>query len=579
MALIPTVKINGKIVDPPVNWLDIEIQIAFNASGSPAVITTDEWIFANDTNDYILELIKNNLLQALIVEVNISDGADSYDFPKHIIDTRTITIIHSTKLSCIVKQIRGLDLFEERLRSITYDLLAEEGFITEDDYVDIDYVIEEVFDGAKTAILLALIYLTTSQLFNLIQATAIQVAQLASLIVTGIGGSLGAAILSAVTLVANTISGVAISIALINLIEQVAPQVLPPAKVFKGIGLQTMLSSACLKLGYEFNTSIEEIKDTYYLPTKNKRYAIGNSLRPYNNDNGLPNTDDYGFITIEAFELAKIQYEGDFYINEVDKTIQFEPLINDTFWRQTAPIALEDILTEDPQKATNAIDFKGYRTIQYLIDPKDDYTLINLKGTFYDINTVKTNSVDPDLDLTTGLRQDVMNVSLGNIKDEFTGLEGTFSSFIDNANRLLGAFGIGRINNPVSNKLGMVKVSEQFYSEPKLLYMKKVNGRLRIPSNHRDVLSAKAIYHKYLKNSSYSLEDYRNQYSQYRSERFPINVKSLLLLLGNGSATFRGKEAFISSAKFTLGGGATLIDFDQRETYDTQIKEIYTEPE
>ena len=99
--------------------------------------------------------------------------------------------------------------------------------------------------------------------------------------------------------------------------------------------------------------------------------------------------------------------------------------------------------------------------------------------------------VDPNPDIRTlkGLEQPENRFSLGTRKDELTFAEKVLKGLA----KAVDIFTGGSLESQVNNRVGLLQLSQQYFSNTKLLWM---SGN-RIAPNHREILAARRILEEY----------------------------------------------------------------------------------
>ena len=270
---IPIFKINGAEVDAPRNWQDIEVLATFDRASVQANISTTEFSFVNKAARIIIDHIEggysgltNGIFEALNVEVSVSEDA-AFGLPtqtvfKGVIDTARTQIIAPNEVNTFFIDKRGIDKLESKSEGLTFGLLKDKNWITDSDFIDIPYVYQRPNDFLAQAILSIAIYEITKQAVEIVKEVAKTVAD----IVGGITGAL----VSALKIIALIAYFGAVVAQLLALLIELKAYLLPDVKYYKGMKFRTMLEKGLSFMGYTFQSSIPELDNYYYMPTKRR---------------------------------------------------------------------------------------------------------------------------------------------------------------------------------------------------------------------------------------------------------------------------------------------------------------------
>src|SRR5690606_9159994 len=166
-------------------------------------------------------------------------------------------------------------------------------------------------------------------------------------------------------------------------------------------------------------------------------------------------------------------------------------------------------------------------------------------------------------------------VALGNRKDSLNAVERTLKdvgAFVDD---ITGIFGGGTsLAAKVKNKIGALKVSTNWTTLPKMLYLS--GGKL--PINHRALFNAKILYDNYHNYDSFVLNGYFGQKKVYNNVRIPFGFSDYQQLTTNSYFYFNGKQAKITKFVWVIGKDEATIDFWVREPYTFNLKETILIP-
>lgn len=428
----------------------------------------------------------------------------------------------------------------------------------------IDYSIELIQLGFSTLTYLYLLYNQILELQKAISDLTEATTPIPSIPPTI---NLGAIISAAIKVAARVIFFAATLIALINNFIQLKELLLPRVRIGKALSLYELIRAPLSLLGYNIETNLDEMFNTYYL-----------SQGELDRSDWAPRIGEPVYTGQGALEFVLKKFNAKVRI--IDKTLFIYQEFDDFFFKQTnytIPTYFRDNYEE------NTDDVKGFRQIKYSTDSTDRYTEINYKGSDFVVITrpkgnrqeVRTESTIKGADIIE------MGVGLCTRKDSLSVLEKAWLSFVSIANTVISAFNGGNQAINVSSRIGAAIFDEERISTPRLL---KIEDK-KIPVNHRSVLSAKSDYEKYYSTKSL-VTNKRARYRIYRGSnaqlvRFVEN--DLTKIISNGYITDlegrRGKV--INNLKWEADRDNTVLEFkieDTERTSEDTLEEEFIEP-
>jgi hypothetical protein len=579
---IPIFKINGAEVDAPRNWQDIEVLATFDRASVQANISTTEFSFVNKAARIIIDHIEggysgltNGIFEALNVEVSVSEDA-AFGLPtqtvfKGVIDTARTQIIAPNEVNTFFIDKRGIDKLESKSEGLTFGLLKDKNWITDSDFIDIPYVYQRPNDFLAQAILSIAIYELVKQAVAIVKEVAKAVAD--------IPGGITGAIVSALKIIALIAYFGVVVAQLLALLIELKAYLLPDVKYYKGMKFRTMLEKGLSFMGYTLQSSIPELDTYYYMPTK-RRIGQAIPLLSSNVDDGIPSISDSGYIFSEFLEIVLTMFYAKIQIDD-NNVVNIEALNNDAFWIQQSSFQLPNVLREsyefntDELKSTNLVDF--------ISDYNDEWSLIDYTGTVYEVKTSMRSVQSDQQDLLSGLRSNSIPLALGSRKDSLTDLEqafsvvsGLFDSMIDVLTVITNA-PPSTLSANFNKRLYALRISEQFTGAPKVLNLAGV-ASLQLPTNHRDNLSAKALWDKYINKQSFVDNNFGGQYKIFRNIKVPFTLNDFISLKENSYFyDTDGARAKVDKISWKIGDDFAVIDYRKEFVYTRNLVETKIE--
>jgi hypothetical protein len=366
---------------------------------------------------------------------------------------------------------------------------------------------------------------------------------------------------------------IVILIAVVNLAKDLFDILIPTVRKHKAILLKTALKKAAQHLGYTLEAPSPVFNNLHYLPSNprldDKNLISGLINFPKGTPTGIPNVMDYGYNCSDMFELAKNLIRGKIAL--INGVIHLRPM-NDPFWQQQSTWVLPDVLIES--KKYNLSDLKTTKVLQFKIDPNDEWTIDNYKGTAYEIHTNPITVINPKAVLLKGIDEVDFNVALGNRKDKLNAIEKLLKNVGKSVDSVTGIIGGGtNFEGKVKSKLGILKQTNNWHTVPKLLPLS--GGKLAV--NHRSLFNAKKLYHDYLDYDSFIDKGFKRQRAIYNDVEIPFGIEDFKLLTINPYFIFKNSPAKMINFTWVTGKDRATISFWVEEVYTKNLKETFIE--
>jgi hypothetical protein len=565
-------KISGQALPAPTDWGDLEILATFDNDSVQANISTSELTFVNEAAKYIRDWISTGaygIFEGIPFEITEQGQGVFLGFLDLYENFREIDPVH---VQCTVKQDDGLVSLSDRAEGITMRLLVNDGFITSADYVDIEYIVAKKFNFVEFALLSLTTFLMLQQLIALTKDIGKNAAIISGDATDVPPNPAGAAASAALLIIADAVYAAVIIIYLVNLGNEIISYIYPPKRKHKGIKIDRMMQRFCQKIGYSWTSpaGVPEFTNIYYCPSKD---LPGQLVGAPTTDTGIPRSSDYGYTVNELMQLIRDTWAGKFVIQ--GNVLRFEPLINDAYWQQTASFVIPDVLNE--VKIYNTQDLKARKLVRFEQDINDQWTLDEVTGFYFERITQPIVVGNQRRVTMRGLSEVALPVSLGSRKSGYSDLELVLIGLAGTIDSVVNAFG-GNSNlaGSITQRIGLLQISSNQINVPKLLYM--TGTPLRIPSNHRSALGAKALENNYHVDDSFVRNNWRGQKWLFEGVEIPFGLANFNQLLSSSyCTTAAGENAKISELKWVMGRDKALISGWVRKPYTTNLKEIFYE--
>jgi hypothetical protein len=525
--------LNGQQVDAPIEWQDISIEADFEGGEIQPTIDIDAFTFVNQEAQTIRDWISAGRIFEGIpfnidtYNVNSSNGS----FKGYVNASNGIELFDDRTLKAKIQVADGISSVRDRLSGLTMSYLESIGVFTDSDYTKVKYVVEKADNRFEVLMNSVVLFIMTVQFEQQIRDVADNVGKLtdANTPIPGIGPTgptlsvnTGGIIYASIALALQIIYTVIMLAAIIKLSIQVFETFLPTPRTHRTINLRTALTKITNHLGYTFSSRIDMLDDLVYLPSNNQsddfNFLTGLLNIPRGTRTGLPNESDYGFTALEFFELCERMFNAK--IKVLGNTLEFRTE-SDPFWQQTATYQMPNFLRKVKRYNTDELVFS--KLLRFDTDEiADEWTINNFKGTNYEIITNDRTITNNEARYIKNHQTVSFPVCLGNRKSELNPIENSLAflgGFIDGVINLFG--GNSNLAGKITARIGVLKVGTNNTTKPKVLFIRGT----KMPSNHRDLFSAKVLYDKYLNEKSFVLNNFGGQKALYSLEGLPFGFE------------------------------------------------------
>lgn len=580
-----TVTLNGEQVLIPKDFFDVTVKASFNENVQ-ANLTTEEFTFILDGYEKINKWISDGLnggvgiFEGMPMTISKSNVFNNETVFTGILDLQAGAVIKENlkEVDVRIRQDNNLNSLSELIEPLDFGYLKDIGRITSSDYVNIDYVVNEIDKGVKTITTFIVIYLLSKQLADSIKEIAETAAIISGISASGVPGPLGATIYAVATAIAQVAYAATLLVLIVNFGIDLFNILVQPQRTHKGIKWKTLLEKTCEEIGYNFETTIEDLDNLVYLPSNQNVDEFGLKgvfTKVASITEGIPNPADAGYSCTDFFEISRELFNARFAV--VNDTVQFHTE-SSSYW-------LADSGWEKPQEIRNVAE-KSYRRntdeinssirISFQTDLIDEYTIRNYKGTSFQVLTDAKTVQNPRNKTIKNV--DLVNVplALANRKDSLNPFEQSLVPLANLFDSIAGVFG-GRPNlaKKIKSKVGVLEVSNNNHSVPKAIW---IQGD-RIPSNHRDLFSAKTLWDKYHVEKSFVQNGFSRQRRYVEGETIPFGLNDFVTLLNN--SYFRdsnGTNSKVVDIEWNMSKDFATISYWTQEVYTNNLKETFIEP-
>ncbi len=581
-----SITLDGKTVAIPKDFFDVAVKASFeeNIQGN---LTTEEFTFILDAYELIRDWISDGrsggvgIFEGIPLTISSSNAANNVTVFKGILDLQAGTLLQENlkQVQVRLRQDESLNQLSELLEPLDYGFLKDIKLITSSDYVNVDYVVNKIDSGLETVTTLITIYLLSKQLIDTIKSIVTAIATIAGIAGAVPGGPIGALIYAIAIAIVEIVYAIALLILIIDFGKDLLNNLVQPKRTHKGILLKTLLEKACEHIGFQFETTIGDLNNLVYLPSNRNvdDFGFKNVLKKAGTiTEGVPNSGDIGYTCPEMFQIARDLFNARFAI--LDNTVQFHTESSDFWVSQSGwekPGIKKDVTGASFRYNTDEI--KGSVLLSFTTDVVDEYTIQNFKGTSFQVLTDAKAVGNVANKTIKNLDRVAIPLALGTRKNKLTPFEDALiplANLFDNVAKILGKN--PNLANKIKSKVGVLQVSNNNHSIPKLLWLS--GGRL--PSNHRDLFSAKTLWDKYHVEKSFIQNNFSRQRRYVDGETIPFGLSDFVTLLNN--SYFRdenGTPGKVVDIEWNMNRDFATISYWLQEIYTNNLQETFIEPE
>lgn len=561
--------LNNQLVGAANNWQEISMSLDFDNDNVQPSIETDSLEFVLNESNIIRQFIQDGIdgtgvgiYEPMELRIELTDGSSSLDVFVGLLDmVNDMQFIDKNKV--LVKLIKkgGTDQLTERTQAISFALLASKGEITSADYETISYVQAHVPDFREVLLISISIYILIKEIQEQIKRIIDLAVDITTITVGGgFTGGFGALIL----LIGRTATEVAyvvlMVIAVKELITQLIDNLVAPLRNHKGMRLRVLLEKGAAHLGYTFESS--EFGNPLFnsltiLPIKEDKPKAG--------DTGFPTNKGGLYTYFDMLQFYKQLINGKMVVRNNKIIIERRD-----FFDQATAFVLPDARIIQDEKRFNAEEIQANLNIQFLIDEKDDTTLINyeVNNTTFQRTTEPKIVIDKRSVQIKGLEQVNLPVSLPSRKESLTDVE----KILLNLAKLVDTFvGGNTFSSKITGRIGVLHLGNDFTGTPKLIPM----ALNKVRSTYKTIMSAERLHTDYYFINSFTpVPVNHNQYTRHLRVRIPFCFEDYITLAeNNGFTTIDGRSGKFEKIEGIPDSGFADVDIRIKEVFTTNLKD------
>lgn len=545
--------LEGKIVNPPVNWDDIQIVCSWTNNTIQPNIVSENFKFVNESAESIINWVTAGtgvgagIFQGMDFSLQAVDPVDGSKVVfKGILDfLKGYKILHPNIVEVGITRPQDISNVNKKLEGLTFGFLYDNNLIEENKIDTIKYVVEP-FDSVNLQISILLTeVIIVLQVYTITSNLQKDLADLAGVFTTAAG---------ILKIVIDSLFLIIAVAAMYKYIVEYFKLVFPPPRKQKAITLSNYMKIMFGYLGYTYEGTIAEIDTIKYIPSQ---VATGKrDKRP------IPSTSDFGYKASEMLQLVLDLFNAQIQI--IDDKVYIKPE-GDNWWWRNSKYKLPSLLLEE--YTYNIEEAYSTQFFTFNTDYQDAWTIENFDGTNCQVNLSSTIDIPQQSRLLKGYREVRWPVALGSSSKKY----GKLSSFI---NKSLSVFAntiqkiIKSFPTPDTINKDVLMVDTLNWQVPKLVV---TEGQLLSPDNRR-ILNAEYLYTNFHKHRSFT-GNY-GQKVRYTNVIIPFGLKDYNALLDSAYfTTDTGELGKFERLEWTLGKQQARVTFVVYRKYVTNLKE------
>lgn len=461
---------------------------------------------------------------------------------------------------------KGIDDFINEANGSSFRLMDSKGVVFPT--IQTPYVIvkdSQIEVALTTGFLL---YSLTDALANAIYELSEATAQLIQATTPNVGVppsiDLGDVIALSIKVVAQLVKVAVLGIALKKLGDQARELIFPKIRYYNAISLFDLLNLGCQFLGYQFSSTIPELKREHVVPKPLKKQTkkwfeyLQNELNLAFNEK-FPTANDTTPTLGSLIDAVLLKFNA--RIREINGTIHIE---RRDYWQSTASVQLKKPLTDQDRGVLayryNTSDAWKRYYIGYNSDITDLHTYDNFESVDCEYSAEPVGAINLSYVKIQGNVNLSIPFCLGARKNQLNWLENFVLSVFQFIDSLLDIFGVNSsLASLVENRIGVMQISQQYFETTKLLYLVGTKQ----PENYLTKIGANAIYQKY--HSINQIEN--NGYKIIENAVFDISQNDLISLLNNNFVLIDGLVCELMEFEYIEESSKLIATYKEPDNY------------
>lgn len=466
-----------------------------------------------------------------------------------------------------IKRRKGKDNFFDQADGTTWELMNAKGF--DFGFVNIPYII--VKDNAvELALTLGVsLYVMTRELIDQIIALSETITNIIDAVTPQTGTGVTFSIGQIATLIIKALVQLAIIalilVALIKMSQQFFELLFPQVRYFQGAKVQKLIEWGCQFLGYTLESNLLQSLSNWTIlpvPLIKDKDSFWDSLQ---NDldfaftKGYPTGQDSTPTIGSLIKFVETTFNAKTRV--INGVVQIE---RRDYWQFITPNSLQVALNIQDKRQNsfqyNTGDIWKRTYVHYEIDTSDTHTMDFFDPTDAEYSTEVTSIANDDLVLIKGYNDVSIPFALGVRKNGLNWLENLAKGFFEVVDEVVEAFGgNGNFASQITERVGVLQISQQFFSKSKLMYT--IGGKQ--PENYVSLIKASTIYNNYHVINQIQ----NNDYKVFQDVPVRLTSNDFVNLMNNNFANIDGLVCEVLRMQFFENESHAIISYKQPFNY------------
>ena len=417
---------------------------------------------------------------------------------------------------------------------LTWELMRKKGFLADSFLIEVPYLIVPDDLIQQQAIAIANLLMVSYQIAHMVFEIVAAAGAFAD-ILPGTG-----LITAAIQLAALLIMLAVVLYQFLQAVLRLKELYFPRLRYFKAIYDVDLIRQGCAYLGYTLESNLLDIDlnkmatmgspqsvngASGFMLTQNEQTAFFNKGYPTAQDAQVATLGDMIKFIEETFNAKAFVYNG---VVKIERR---------SYFSSTATTILDPTLTDqdghDDSYTFNESEVWGRMYDHWLVDFVDMHSPDTYDGMKSEYITEPIVVNEPDLVSLIGLRENSAPFALAGRKNSYTRVETLVITYIDQYLDVAITTALGGASGTTtSDRLGVMMISQQYFSYPKKLWLdtENIEGRIigKQPANYKDILSMDNLFNLF----KTDLEIINNNY-RVKTMRVPFTPEQFTGLLLN----------------------------------------------
>lgn len=587
-------------LNPPKDWVNTGVESTVNDSLIEANLNTNIFSFVGDSGEFLMNWrntagkgVFNGVPYRIIYVSNKPPYSQSVIFDGYIdlaqaeLNSKINPVIISAPVVELEKPVSVIG----QQAVITQGLLKKKGVLTGSDFIDVPVIRESKKNVAERGLIL----------YNYGSKVVIAFMQIVNNMLSSISDSLGLSILiGVVEMLVTFLNAVIVIKRLANEGQKIVDLFFPIIYYYKGFNLAGMIRKGFEYKNYTVDYGILEpfLQNVYMLASQNEEN--GSPIQNFPAF-GLFKPNDYGYTIGELIDGLNLltNLRGDVRDNVVWLKNRLDP-----DWVESPVYQPENYLIKSVDQYQNGIfkddceRVKSTVMINYQYDMSDAHTLTAKIGDSYEIHRDLINEIDPRMNTIKGIQEIdipwamcVRKQPFDNLWDLFTGISGEFDMYLqiikDKITQFQSSLTASGIATAITDILdqtpfgtilnqreGCLKIDDNAYAIPKILYMTETENGLRIPSDFKNYIGGEAIYNNWYFGESPAIQnDFLGQWQLIQKLDMRWSYEKYIQTQLNPYFPLLGNVAKFNFISWVEPNHKSTADIEMQEPFDTNITE------